>query len=42
MGPFANKDGDRIDAISAPPTAFSSYVFSNNKWFGVGKLDSAI
>lgn len=42
FGAFPNKNGDRIDAISASPSGFSSYVRSNDAWYGIGKLNTPI
>ena len=42
FGAFPNKDGDRIDAVSAAPASPSGYVRSNNVWYKVGVLNSPV
>ncbi|MEG2634922.1 MAG: hypothetical protein RSA09_00120 [Acinetobacter sp.] len=42
FGAFPNKDGDRIDAVAAPPSGASGYVRSNNVWYRTGILNSPI
>lgn len=42
FGAFPNKDGDRIEAVGAPPASPSSYIRSNSAWYGVGVLNTPI
>lgn len=42
FGAFPNKDGDRIESVSAAPSSPSSYVRSNSVWYKTGVLNSPI